>query len=52
MCINLWLFLFLSISGKGNACSPRNSDLDVFHLFYTFSYCFLGIFICQQKTTV
>ena len=48
ICIKLWLF-FLSISRRSNECSPGNSNLDVFVLFYTFSCCFLGIFICQQK---
>ena len=42
-------YAFLSTPGRGNECSPGNSNLDVFLLFYTFSCCFLGIFICQQK---
>ena len=37
MCINLSLFLFLSISGRSNECSPGNSDLHVCFIYFTHS---------------
>ena len=49
VCVLSCGYSFSSISGRGNECSPGNSNLDVFLLFYTFSCCFLGICICQQK---
>ena len=49
VCVLSCSYSLLSISGRGNECSPGNSDFDVFLLFYTFSCCFLGTFICHQK---
>ena len=49
MCIKLWVFFFCLFQGRGNECSPGNSDLDVFFIYFTHSVAVSWeFFICQQ----
>ena len=41
--------LFCLFQGRGNECSPGNSDLDVFFIYFTHSVAVSWeFFICQQ----